>query len=120
MEKFQHALLVSLIVILGVIMYLKFIRNMKFKRLSQSFSVIEGYDRIDGKHIVTYSVSGGEESEMVLKDVGGKVLCNAKIAHETAGTFKTEFSIPRVNSEYVILNWNTRNQKISKKIYLEI
>jgi len=90
------------------------------KRLSQSFSVIESYDRVEGKYVVTYSVSGSEESEMVLKDLSGKVLCNAKIAHTSAGTFKTEFTIPKINSEYVILNWNTKNQRIKKKIYLEI
>ncbi len=120
MEQFQHALLVSLIVILGVIMYLRFIRNSKNKRLTANYSFIEGYDKFGENHVVTYCVGNSEDTEMTIQDLEGKVLCNAKITHESPGTYKTEFRIPRVSSEYVILNWQTKNQKIRKKIYLDV
>ncbi len=120
MEKFQHALLISLIVILGVIMYLRFIRNSKNKRLSADYSFIEGYNKTGEQHVITYNIGRSEDTEMVIMDLDGKELCNARIIHEKPGTFKAEFKIPNVNSEYVILIWNTKNQKISKKIYVNI
>ena len=120
MENAQHALLISLIVILGVIMYLRLLRNLKNKRNTASFSYVEGYNKIEGKHIIKYVAGDNENSEMILEDTGGKELARRTISHELGGVFETVFSIPQVDSEYVLLKWNTKNQKIVKKIYLEI
>lgn len=120
MEKVQHALLISLIVVLGVIMYLRLLRNLKNKRKTASFSFIEGYDKIDGTHVIKYNIGESESSDMVIEDTRGNELSRKTITHEISGTFETVFTIPDIQSEYVLLKWHTKNQKIVKKIYLEV
>jgi len=114
------SLYMFLIVLLGVVMYLKLIKFLQKKRLSNSYSSIESYKKVKGKHIITYSAANNEDSEMVIESVSGDVLCNARINHEAAGEYNVTFQIPKVEGEFVNLLWKTNKQRIKKKIYLEI
>lgn len=119
-EGMEKSLLISLILILGVILYLKLIRGLKQKRLNQSFASIIGYDKEGENIVINYSIPVKIDSEFIFKSPEGTVLYSLPIFHESKGEYSISVPSVKFNGEFVLLSLSTNRQKISKKIYLNI
>ena len=118
MENLEKSLLISLVVVLGIILYIKLIQNLKKKRLSSSFSYISGYDVNEKSIVVNIGLVKPLNSNLVLTSEKGETILNIPFTGEYAGNHSVEFSKEGLDHEFLYLSFNTENQKITKKIYL--
>ncbi len=120
-ENVERAMLISLILILGVILYFKLIKSLNAKRLSQSYVAVSGYDLIGEKLEIRYSIPSALDSLFTFTNDQGEVILTAPFNHELGGDFVTLVPLNGFKEEKLVyLNFQNEKQKISKKIYLNI
>ncbi len=119
MDHLEKPLLISLIFVLGLILYMKLIRGLKNRRLSQEYLSIDGYDLVRSNVIsVKYSSHEKIDAQFIFSNENS-VLKNEHVYHETGGNFQYELDISEVNDPYLKLEIQTERQKIVKKLLIE-
>jgi len=118
----ERALLVSLILLLGLIMYFRLIRGLKQKRVNQSYLAIEGYDKTEEGITVRVTKTPNQTGEFSVKSEAGVELMKSTLKKDVNP--KYEFLINNdildYSENHIILSFESNLQSLSKKIYLDI
>ncbi|MFK7755967.1 MAG: hypothetical protein AB8B53_03425 [Flavobacteriales bacterium] len=119
-ENTEKALLISLIVVLGIILYMKLIRSLKKKRLNDTFSSIDSYDVENKELVVRYTIPGKIDSKFDFHTAAGDFEISFPITQSQGGQHEFRVSIGAFSQKLVVLSFQTENQKITKRIRLDV
>ncbi len=119
-ENTEKALLVSLIVVLGVIMYMKLIRSLKKKRLNETYSSIDGYDIENDHLVIRYTIPTKLKSSFEFRNESGVIEQTYDISQSEGGNHEFRTPLSDFKTQLLVLSFETQNQKITKKIRLNI
>jgi len=119
-ENTEKAMLISLIVILGIIMYMKLIKSLKKKRLNNTFSSIDSYDVENKELVVRYTVPGAIKSAFIFQNETGAQVGSYDINQTEKGSYEFRTAVSDFKDQSLVLSFTTENQKITKKIRLNV
>jgi hypothetical protein len=120
MKDFEKPMLISLVIVLGLILYMRLLKSLKKKKASANYITINGYD-VKGTNVeIRYSSPEAIDAEFIFNDDSNNEISKASIAHPEKGSYSYLLPIPSISKEVIHFHCETSNQKISKKIYLTI
>ncbi len=120
MKEMEKPLLISLIVVLGLILYVKLLRSLKKKRLENTYVSIDGYDIINEQLEIRYSSINAVKANFQFISEKEVENFTEEVNQSEGGEFKFAIPVSKFSSDTVQFCMTTSKQKISKKIYLTI
>lgn len=120
MENFEKPMLISLIIVLGLILYMRLLKSLNRRKNSNKYISIDGYD-VKGTDLeIRYSSQEAIDTEFLFKDKSNKEIKKASIVHTEKGNYVYTISISGITEETIRFHCETSNQKIDKRIYLSV
>ena len=94
MENFEKPMLISLIIVLGLILYMRLLKSLNRRKNSTKYNIsIDGYD-VKGTDLeIRYSCQEAIDTEFLFKDKSNKEIKKASIVHTKKGNYVYTLSI---------------------------